>query len=74
MALRKFTEEQAKEAKRLRADGLSFAEIGRQMGMTEQSARYLALRADVAPNRMRTKVKDTREAGVEYFRHDRYYM
>ena len=74
MALRKFTEEQVSEAKKLHAERLSFAEIGRRMGIIEQSARYLALRAEVVPNRTRTKVKDTREPGVEYFKHDRFYM
>lgn len=74
MALRKFTEEQVKEAKRLRAKGLSFAEIGRRMGIIEQSARYLALRPAETPQRTKTKTKDTRERGVEYFQHDRYYM
>lgn len=75
MALRKFTEEQVQEAKTLWAQGLTYAEIGRRMGIIEQLARYLALRPEVQQRDSRKKVaKDNREEGVEYFRHDRYYM
>lgn len=75
MALRKFTEEQVQEAKSLRAEGLSYAEIGRRMDIIEQLARYLALCPDVQKRDSRKKVaKDNREEGVEYFKHDRYYM
>jgi hypothetical protein len=75
MALRKFTEEQVQEAKALRTEGLTYAEIGRRMGIIEQLARYLALRPEVQQRDSRKKVtQDKREEGVEYFKHDRYYM
>jgi hypothetical protein len=74
MALRKFTEEQVLEAKQLHAEGLTFAEIGRAMGIIEQSARYLALRPEtLAKAGRKKKIEEPAEEGVEYFRHDKYY-
>jgi hypothetical protein len=75
MALRKFTEEQVTRAKKLHAEGFTFAEIGRRMGMIEQSARYLALRREVPIKLVgKKKEEEPAEEGVEYFRHDRYYF